>query len=517
MIQQVPIEINPVGTTPFWRLTARVGVPRGLSGSEFVPFQENLKFAGLSADGRLLSYQEPGDGTFAGCKIVPQAPANWVQVPTNEGIFLTDNQPEMVLVPDVSEYKIDRVYLSPAHLLPRYTLVKQLQDIKKPNASIGYGYDNLILKLYTKYPSTEIVQPTNWNIRLIIPNDLVMEAGEWEQINLLLINGKTTGTYKETLPINADRNYAWVPAKTAAEMETVWGLKGLPLVAQNKPTVKLGFKKLEITDPAKASKLHPLLALVKTVAFDTLPDRHVWAKTPEMLQMPQLFDGNPYITCCSDFSHTAFPKENQELLAKVLTPLYHHDYFALIASTKLEEYFIPVRKASKQFDLRGIKKVQVRSEVLSQNGSYIALKDLPPVESDFDPDTIANKLATKYPAIRKSTITNLCRKYKNSKSIEKHLQIKVALLNDELIPAAKCRILPMLGKAECINWLKEQKQLTICPLTDNKYLPNYKSVDALAVIPKFVQFLDETTLDSEFIKKLIISDAVRAAVISEKL
>jgi hypothetical protein len=484
-----------------------------LLAEKYVPFKANLMFAGISLRGALLSKKQAGTANIDGIPVVSKAKSDWLTI-QGDKVLANTYHPEIVIEPNRRGASI---FINPKHIIDRY----QLKHSYRLN-SFATELDTA-LWFHAHHPASYITQTDN-DFDVVIPKNYQMPTNDWLKLAQHNFTHKKLVSAKYVVPIEGSNQFK-LKAHTIEEVLTNYGVKG-QLVAREKD--KLAFNKLTVLNPMKACKINPILEFIQHAHVYHTPDPHIYPES--ILRNPRLAS---HIKQCKeewnitpDFSRIAF--DWQTIPVELLDfPLVTHamarEPIAFIPPQKLDTYFLPVHTATRTHHLDKIVKyrINLKGNGKPEFGFYVAKKELenaPIKDKQAEKKRIqerADLFQTKYQLPLPENWEEA-----NDQNLHAYFTIQTQLRNGDVIPLSEFQLIP--PDTEDVrqpfdSWLRDQDIIVTCPISRRDYIKNIISFDELVDIPGFIDTLCQACGQKAFLARILLSDKVKAHIISQNL
>jgi hypothetical protein len=496
-------------------LSTKLDIISDLPASNFKPYSEALEFAGISKRSKILCTDQPGTPNISGVPVRPATPENWV---TFSGYILTQTKnPRLTIVPD--RYWRE-VCIHPDDLLPRFTV----ESSSWTGVAETDQYLNVELSevphLHATYPKLRIAMKGN-TLMVAFPKDMPMQAKDWQRLERYVFTGQTQATFSDTAKIE-DRDALWFSGVDTAAIKHKWGVEGAPTFARfiHSPKIQLGFTDLTVIDPAKAAKVFNFLAFAKQVHVSWYDPGTHEIPMEQVLANPRLLKKLPASwRVTSDGAKFRLTPDTalSDCIDKPLTC----QGFAFISAARLDEFFVPVRKAARVRKLNAqndYRQVYTSDKALS--GNFVLKQHFDKAETrNIKEETQALREREAKLKEQMDFLPSNWHTYSDEKLLEFH-RLRQEEADGKIIDSRQSQMLPQKESStyhKMLSWLRSHGQVQECPVTNNLYIPNYQSIDELVELPGFIPALYEALGDKTFFSRLLTSEKARGFALVEAI
>lgn len=536
-MNKIKVTISKLRDGIYQLATSEATATRGLSSTQFDEFSIDKEFAGISKRGNLLS--QPGTNTRAEISGLPMfaTPDDTWQA-CNYRVLLRTAKPELIVSVHAYAHGDPYVLVKKTDLLDRYeiALTYYSKDQFPGKEYITTEKLDQALDFRAAHPEATIAQNSS-TFYVLFPKNKEYNTAEWASLDRHIFTGKPAAPFTDTVPIQYSTGFK-IPGTVADIACSNYGVQGNPNAFQNG---KLSFSQLEIIDPVKARKLHPALAKLHSInSHCTGFNGSISVDMEEVLLNPKLCA--KLVTCDAEFKRVRvtadavctlldYPllgpvipnEEPQALIFSDGTQIsYQKNPAAEKASTDFaEKFFVPVTKICRTHKLESdVVRYNLRyGHRLFLPGKWVlksVLAKIPARNGKQERQTKQariQKLESQYGPLPKGI------HLKTDEEVKQYFNIQQGIQTGTLIELQESTLLPSfcLHQNSFKTWLTAAGHIFRCPMTETEYVTNFRSIDDLVKLPDFLETLQSTFNEDEWLLRLLASPAAQTLAISTLL
>lgn len=499
------LKIKPIG--PYWVMKFDLTINEKLRASDYLPFSPDLKFAGRSKiKGMLLSHPTHGTPSIDGVTVVLQKPKDWMKVDDSwHNLVIRTDKPSLKIFISKEEATL---YMDPKDLVERTVFKSQrgYQEIEcLPQTA-------QLIDLHVR-DKTTLIHFDDYEMHFLVPTKHKLPQSDWHILERHIASGEATADYAHTIPAQSGNSCIKLKGDTLPETERIWGVTGEP-EAWNKG--ELVFHSIEVINSTKAKQIHPSLTHFKELIYRYSSSSTMEVTLDEMLTNPA-FSHAQTITF-DDLKDKPLLESSKENIKKLKTPAFHGN--TVFIPKKLADKFItPLTKAAHTHLCSKLQQYLWHSEegLKGQNTKFLLNSDLAKTPKRNRKSEKENQAAlyARLEAVGAPIPKNLAKL--EDKDLDAYIRIHEMKQNDEIIPVEDCEVISSDSIDYISDWMDKHKLLFDCPVTNDRYIKNFSSLEELAEIPGFLKQLSEIFDDFKLFKRCMLSDKVRSLLVAESL
>ena len=499
----------------------------GLPAAKYVPFDENLEYAGLSHRGIMLSKpKSQGPASVDGYLIKKEPPKGWFELYSNDILYPINTQKPELLLTKASWGSFD-IWMNPANLYQRTKYSEDAAKEFKSYTLLDVKLTTAIIQLHARLQDTLFVIDSNC-LKLAVPAKAVLNATDWLTLNRYVFTGASTATFKDTVEINDGFGFV-IPVRTVSEAESRFGIIGTPNGKENKGLV---FREITIQDATKASAYKPVLQHLqgKTLQLDNATGYHEkTANLQDLLKTPEILSKRIVIT--ENFTRVLIKEDLEQntktLKAPVIAKTNCYETECIVCPESLvSEYLVATRSGARQMKIPSSAKRRFLFHTFKldkKTGGTWLLK----TEIEGSKPRDLKEEATE----RENRKLRLEQQYGelpdnwrelSDEDIQSYFSLKAQVTRGELVAIDKHPLVPENHGQDFENWLNEPavikqagKCVFECPISKTTYIRNFTTFDEIAALPRFWEFVVEMFDENEWLQKMVGCKTVQALALSE--
>ena len=524
-MNKATISIKPVGNGLYVIQQEAINICKDLEIKKHIPFDETKEFAGVSPRNKILSVpNSTGPANISGYPLKLHPPANWIPIDVSAGVLITTNKPDVIISFTRTEWKPVKAYVSPDVMHSQYKYIEQqirfnAHDYKTlVFSSISFSD---ILYFINKYKDAQMVQDP-YCLHLLVPYNIRFTPDEWQKLKQYAPSN-TSCEYKDTIINSKSSGLLWFTGNNDQEVANSAGIKG---TSQYYFEGKLGYHKFEVIDPAKLKPIYPQLEGITDVTIGVFQHNVLMVDLDSAKRNPRLLAKAMPATLTPTLDAIVIGNLNKVSdigplldyplkLTKLSSGLNQY----IVTDAMVQEYFVPIRQASRNYDLTKLRVchlfINEFKETALVAGNWVERCNLT--------DNIAIDKAGV-----KSRKQQLEKKYNklpagwtklSDEEIDTYFTYQQQLQTGQLVLAANASIMPRYyqHKEAFVAWLKLNGHLLVCPLTQEAYIDANITMDQLVTTPGFWTMLTMAFHEDTWLSQLLLSPSLQTLLLAESL
>jgi len=490
--------------------------------ADFVDFDKDLEFAGITNRGKMLSVRNSkGPANIDGYPLQIDPPGeDWMCINCfSSGILLNTNKPTIMAVRrDMEAYSPTDLYIPKNEILER-CICRDTSGFDSVNVVEGQMAD--IVAFHAENPTWTICI-TRYLIGLGVPHPVELSREDWSKFNRHIYTSQDHATFENTVPVE-EQSCFWFPGTEIQKVEEVYGIEGTPKAFYND---RLGFHSFKILNPEKVAKAYPILQrfprkqVKLEVCFNYCNDTIF--SVADVLHNPRMLENEKIINVNSLIQTITINNICQKL------PLLDYPLSTrkgLLCKEKLvEKYFIPLREATKRYKLENIESHVVYEPLEHYGhsafpGRWILRSDVEKLEQrDHKAESRDRKERKKRLEALYGHLPAGFNKLDDA-GVALYSSIQKRLIDGTLEDADASNMIPrdMELKTKLKECLQKQGMLFKCPLTGKEYITHFESIDDLIRVPGFMQVLEDLVFDTKWFRKVLSSQVLQSIALADSI